>query len=86
MFTMRLVREYTVQRDLWRQAPEMCHTHAMPEFFHLEIHGLPAFAAFVAIIRGQEPDAAQLKALTHKLSTGTADLADAEKPYLPPTP
>ncbi len=86
MFTMRLVREYTVQRDLWRQAPEMCHTHPMPESFHLEIHGLPAFAAFVAIIRGQEPDEAQLKALTQTITNTNADLADAEKPYLPPTP
>ncbi len=54
----------------------------MPESFHLEIHGLQSFALFVSVIRGQDLDPAKLYELINRLKAGTADLAEAEKPYL----
>ena len=50
----------------------------MENCFRLEIHGLAEFAAFVALIRGQPLDATTLRDLTARLTSSTADLADAE--------
>jgi hypothetical protein len=47
--------------------------------FHFEIHSLSAFAAFVAILRGDDLDDATLRALTVRLTQATTALSEAEK-------
>ncbi len=47
--------------------------------FHIEINSLEAFAAFVAILRGEAIDDDILQQLTKTLLASTRALSDAEK-------
>ncbi len=73
MFSIRLLREFTVHRDAWKRQPVLCDTSLMAaNDFHLEIHGLPAFLAFVAVLRGQDVTPEQLATLVARVHEVTA--------------
>ena len=52
--------------------------------FHLEIHSLATFAAFVALIRGDDVDAATIAKLTATLKRSDDDLQAAVDAAAPP--
>ncbi len=47
--------------------------------FHLEINSLEAFAAFCALIRGEDLDDDKIRELTARLTKATAVLSAAEQ-------